>query len=58
MRPRLSLRDALPQQVLQILHIIVLVLPDYRAGKADSESYTRVIQLIGDDQASFRYQSR
>jgi hypothetical protein len=58
MRPRLTLTDDLPQQRLQILHVVVLELPHARSAHPDSEPDRRVVQLVRNDEASLAYERR
>jgi len=53
MSPRLTLTDHLPQQLLQLAHIVVLETPHSRSTQPRSEPNARVVQLVRDDQASF-----
>lgn len=55
---RLALADDLSQKLLQILHIVVLEHANVRAAQPDTETDGCVVQLVGDNEAAFRYQGR
>lgn len=58
MSPRLTLTDALSEQIFEIFHIVMLVHPDHGARESSSESDRRMVQLVRDDEATFAHQRR
>lgn len=54
----LALADDLAQQVLQILHIIMLEHPNLCPAEPDTHTDGRMVELVRDDQAPFTHKRR
>lgn len=57
-RAGLTLRDALPEEVLEVVHVVVLVLAHHGARQARAEPDRRVVELVRDDEAPFAHEGR
>jgi hypothetical protein len=53
MSPRLALGDNLAEQRLKSLHVIMLERSNAGTAESDTESDRRMVELVGDDHASF-----
>lgn len=56
--PGLALAYDFPQEVLQVLHVVVLESPDDSAAQPHTDTDRRVIEFVGNDEAAFASQSR